>query len=81
MTHELKQNCYMYALLYINIILLLITVPLNGMPTFHKYILPTIIFPDFSARLSFILCRAPEEKTYLVRVIGEGSVGEIVVSI
>ena len=26
------------------------------------------------------LCRAPEEKTYLVRVIGEGSVGEIVVS-
>lgn len=28
-----------------------------------------------------ILCRVPEEKTYLVRVIGEGSVGEIVVSI
>lgn len=28
-----------------------------------------------------ILCRAPEENTYLVRVVSEGSVGELVVSI
>ena len=39
-----------------------------------------IISADFSGCLSLILHRAPEEKTYLVRVIGEGSVGEIVVS-
>lgn len=35
---------------------------------------------DISTKLSsFFLCRPPDEKTYLVRVIGEGSIGEIVV--
>ena len=35
---------------------------------------------DISTKLSsFFLCRPQDEKTYLVRVIGEGSIGEIVV--
>lgn len=35
---------------------------------------------DISTKLSSLfLCRPPDEKTYLVRVIGEGSIGEIVV--
>ena len=44
------------------------------------YVYISLKLVDISTKLSsFFHCRPPDEKTYLVRVIGEGSIGEIVV--